>query len=320
LAADPAALLDRLTDEHGKRHQRFQANYLEKTEKLLACLLPNVEASTLERLSEAGFGFAKEMLQSIERDRERCLAELAALEQQSSVFDDGGSAGVADELKKLEGHFDALQPFLKTCFNHPRFDELLIEGYGTKEYSKKVWHLSYYLDRRAAKEIEKLCDGRKFSAIRREAIQALEASNVLKDRIRSLKERKKALASMASQRRKLQERLDSHQQIWLASARRRLHALLESDPEGSLEKSRALCPEEAYHWRLAKELCKEHWNLETRFLKPAREARQQGLMATCVKILNEYEPLVEAMKRFDQPTAPGEAIDWKSFIFNNRPV
>lgn len=309
------AHLERLIKEHGDRHRRFQSNYRSRTEHLLAHLLPDVETSTLNRLSKAGFAFAGEMVRSIERDRLRCEAELAALEEDGSGKNGTEPSEVTLELEKLEGHFEALQPFLKKCFDHPRFDELLLEGYGTDEYSKKIWHVSYYLDRRAAKEITQLCDGRTFSAIRREAIQALEASNVLKERIRSLRERKQTLAALAVQKSKLRDRLESHQKIWLASARRKLHDLFESDPEGSLEKSRTLFADETYQWRLAKELCKEHWDLAVRYLQPAREAGDKGLRATCAKMLEEYEPLIEAMKRFDQPTAPTETIDWKSFIF-----
>ncbi len=316
MASDPRRRLDQLIDEHTERHQRFQANYRGKTENLLARLLPNIETSTLVALSDAGFAFGAEMIQSIERDRHRCEAELAALEQSHSTEDGARPGGVGTELEKLEEHFVALQPFLKKCFDHPRFDELLLEGYSTDQYSKKIWHLSYYLDRRAAKEIEQLCDGRTFPVIRREAIQALEASNVLRERIRSLKERKQKLASIAGQKKKLRDRLESHQQIWLASARRRLHDLLEKNPENSLEKCLELCADEAYEWRLAKELCKEHWDLKSRFLQPARVAQDKGLKASSCKLLQDYEPLAEAMKRFDHPTAPRETIDWKSFIFS----
>ena len=317
MAADSHALLGRLMDEHGKRHQRFQARYRESCEKLLAAVLPNIDPATLAKLTRAGFGFSEELLSLMHNDRQRCEEELAALAQQSAGESEPESGAVSEELVKLEGHLDALKPFLKKCFQHPRFDSLLLEGYGTDEYPKRFWHLSYYMDRRAAKEIEELCDGRSFANIRQEAVQALEASQVLKQRIGSLKERQRATATVARQRKTLQDRLRRHPQLWLAFARRKLRDLLEADPVGNFEKCRTLAAEESFEWRLCKELLKEHWDLETRFLKPAREAQQNGLRGSCQKMLEQYETLAEAMKRFDQPAANQEAIDWNALIYRD---
>lgn len=307
--------LRRTSDEHGRRHKRFQAMYRERCDRLLETLLPRLDAEALARLSQVGLSFSDDLLSMMEKDRQRCLDELADLTRQFGDELDPDSSEPFGELDKLEEHLCALQPFLKTCFQHPRFEKLLLEGYGTEEYPKRFWHLSYYIDRRAAQEIEELCGGRSFESIRREAIQALEASQVLKQRIETLKQRRRETAGAAGQKRTLEERLSKHPQLWLSLARRRLLESLEADPAGAFEKCRTLAAEESFAWRFSKELCKEHWDLETRLLKPAREALKNGLKGTCRKLLEEYESLAGAIRRFDQPAADKESIDWSALIY-----
>lgn len=318
MTADPQTKLRRLVEEHGKRHQRFQARYREMTDKLLAGLLPRLDAATLEQLAGVGFFLGDDLLTKMANDRQRCEEELADLAQKLGEGEEAADGeAVPQELDKLEEHLNALKPFLKRCFEHPRFGQLIVEGYGTDEYPKRFWHLSYYVDRRAAQEIEELCGGRSFASIRREAVQALEASQVLKQRIESLKERQRTAETVARQRKTLQERLQRHPGLWLASARRRLQDLLEADPVGALEKCRTLAADQAFEWRLSKELCKEHWDLEVRLLKPAREALESGRRGALQTALAEYDTLVEAFKRYEQPTTRQETVDWKAFIYRD---
>ena len=216
------------------------------------------------------------------------------------------------------GHYDNLQPFLKKCFQHPRFDNLLLDGYGSDKYKKRIWHLSYHIDRRAAREIEEMCGGRSFSSIRMEAVQALEASTVLKERIRALKEKRRTQASTLKRKRTLESRLESHTQVWLDSARRRLLEELEENP-ARIEKILALHPESGFEWRLAKELIEEHKSLKEKFLDEAHEALENGRGGRCDFLLMKYEQSSAALKRFDRPDAPKESIDWKSFLYQEPP-
>ncbi len=304
--------------EHDERGNRFRKSYQEKSELLVRELAPDIEEETLVVLREIGFTFIDGLLKKIEKDRHALQAELDSLEEKltTELGHEPGCLGA--ELEKLSGHHDALQPFLKKCFAHPRFDELLLDGYGTEAYKKKIWHLSYYLDRRAAREIEKMCDGRSFSAIRSEAIQALEASKVLKERIEALKLKRKLRAAAEKRKRTVQARLESHKEIWLASARRKLLEELESDTSRFLDKLLETAPENAYEWRLNKELLAENAGLWSRFLRPAQEAWQSGKRASSDLLLKEYEEFAESLKRFDRPRKPEESVDWKGIIYGGR--
>jgi DNA primase len=305
--------------EHDERSQRFLDSYREKTTALLEALVPDIETSTLLRLKTVGFRFTDGIVEKVENDRKRLEEKLEALQAHPILHEAEESGCFGTELEKLSGHYDALQPFLKKCFKHPRFDQLILDGYGTDEYPKRMWHLSYYIDRRTAREIEDLCDGRSFATIRQEAIQALEASKVLEDRIRSLKQKRKLQATTERRRRTVQSRLESHTEIWLVSARRQLLEELESDPAAFTDKLLEFSPEPAFEWRLAKEVMAEHSTLWSRFLRPAREAIDCGHTSRCDFFLKEYEHLVDSLKRFDQPDAPKETIDWKSFLYQQPP-
>ena len=315
MTADLQMKLRRLMDDHGERHQRFQARYREKSDQLLARLLPVVDGAALERLSQAGLRLDAGLLTMMANDRQSCEEELASLALRPGGGSEAHGGGTSEDLVKLEEHLNALQPFLKNCFQHPRFAQLLLDGYGTNDYPKRFWHLSYYLDRRAAQELEELCGGRSFASIRREAVQALEASQVLKQRIKSLKERQRTVDSVARRKSTLEDRLQRHPQLWLSLARRKLLDVLEADFIESLEKCRVLAPDEAFQWRLSHELCREHCDLETRFLRPAREAQQAGKRGICQELLEEYEALTEVLKRFEQPRESRETIDWNALIY-----
>jgi len=310
--------LRELLTEHEERHKRFLDDYRKKSNKLLKALLPNIETSTLRGLTELGFTFVEKLITKIEKDRNRVLRELEALKQHPILEEAGEHGYFETELAKLSGHYDNLQPFLKKCFQHPRFDNLLLDGYGSDKYKKRIWHLSYHIDRRAAREIEEMCGGRSFSSIRMEAVQALEASTVLKERIRALKEKRRTQASTLKRKRTLESRLESHTQVWLDSARRRLLEELEENP-ARIEKILALHPESGFEWRLAKELIEEHKSLKEKFLDEAHEALENGRGGRCDFLLMKYEQSSAALKRFDRPDAPKESIDWKSFLYQEPP-
>ena len=303
--------------EHEERGNRFRKSYKEKSELLVRELAPDIEEKTLGVLQEIGFTFVGGLLKKIEKDRAALEAELDALEDKltSELGAEPGYLGA--ELDKLSGHHDALQPFLKKCFGHPRFDELLLDGYGTDAYKKKIWHLSYHLDRRAAREIERMCDGRSFSSIRNEAVQALEASKVLKERIEALKLKRKLRAAAEKRKRTIQSRLESHKEIWLASARRQLLEELESNTANFLDQLLEATPEIAFDWRLSRELLAENAGLWSRFLRPAQEAWESGKRASSDLLLKEYEECAESLKRFDQPSKPKESVDWKGIIYGD---
>lgn len=308
-----------LLTEHEERHRRFLADYRQKSDRLLQALLPDIETGTLRKLPELGFSFAEKLIERIEKDRNRCIKELEALKQDSILEQAGGPGSVDKELAKLSGHYDTLQPFLKKCFQHPRFDNLLLDGYGTDQYSKRIWHLSYHIDRRAAREIEEMCGGRSFSSIREEAIQALEASTVLKERISALKEKRRLQNATLRRKRTLESRLESHTQVWLDSARRRLLEDLEENPAHSIDKILAVHPELGFEWRLAKELIQEHQSLKEKFLDEAYEALNHGRGARCDFLMMKYESTSAALKRFDRPDPPKETIDWKQFLYRDPP-
>lgn len=310
--------LRELLTEHEERHKRFLDDYRKKSNKLLKALLPNIETSTLRGLTELGFTFVEKLITKIEKDRNRVLRELEALKQHPILEEAGEHGYFETELAKLSGHYDNLQPFLKKCFQHPRFDNLLLDGYGSDKYKKRIWHLSYHIDRRAAREIEEMCGGRSFSSIRMEAVQALEASTVLKERIRALKEKRRTQASTLKRKRTLESRLESHTQVWLDSARRQLLEELEENP-ARIEKILALHPESGFEWRLAKELIEEHKSLKEKFLDEAHEALENGRGGRCDFLLMKYEQSSAALKRFDRPDAPKESIDWKSFLYQEPP-
>ena len=302
-----------LISEHKSRHQRFQTNHREKAERLLETLLPDIETPTLKRLPELGFTFADRLIVKIKEDRERSLAEMRALEEHPVMAE--GCLG--EELEKLSGHYDALQPFLKKCFKHPRFDQLLLDGYGTDDYSKKIWHLSYYIDRRAAAELEEMCDGRSFASIRLEAVQALEASTVLKERIQDLKDKRRAQAATERRKRTLAARLESHTQVWLDSARRQLLEELIKNCETVMDNLLEICPEPAFEWRLSREVLSEHKKLWERYLEPAQESLEKGLRNRTDFLLTEYESLSGSLKKFDRLDTPTESIDWKKLIYRD---
>jgi hypothetical protein len=305
--------LRELVSEHKERHRRFRADHREKSNRLLRVLLPNIATSTLQRLPEMGFTFAQGLIKKIKIDRDRCSQELKTLEEHPILQQ--GCLG--EELEKLSGHYDALQPFLKKCFKHPRFDQLLLDGYGTDEYPKRVWHLSYYIDRRAAAEIEEMCEGRTFASIRREAIQALEASTVLKERIKELKQKRKLQASTEKRRKTLVSRLESHTQVWLDSARRQLLEELERKSATIMDNLLEVCPEPAFEWRLSKEILDEHDKLWTNYLNSAQEALEQGQRGRSDFLVKEYEHLSTALKKFDRHETPRESIDWKQIIYRD---
>ena len=312
-----ASLREMLT-EHEERHKRFLDDYRKKSRRLLKALLPDIETSTLRRLPELGFTFVEKLITKIEKDRNRCLRELEALKQHPILEEAGEQGYFETELAKLSGHYDNLQPFLKKCFKHPRFDNLLLDGYGTDKYKKRIWHLSYHIDRRAAREIEEMCGGRSFSSIRMEAVQALEASTVLKERIRALKEKRRTQASTLKRKRTLESRLESHTQVWLDSARRQLLEELEENP-ARIEQILVLHPETGFEWRLAKELIEEHKSLKEKFLDEAHEALENGRGGRADFLLMKYEQSSAALKSFDRPDAPKETIDWKSFLYQEPP-
>ena len=301
--------------EHEERHRRFLDDYRKKSDRLLRALLPDIETDTLQKLPEFGFTFVDKLVKKIEKDRKRCLEELEAL-LKHPILEEAGEQGYFDaELEKLSGHYDNLQPFLKQCFKHPRFDNLLLDGYGTDKYSKRIWHLSYHLDRRAAREIEEICGGRSFSSIRLEAVQALEASTVLKERIRALKEKRTVQASTLRRKRTLESRLESHTLVWLDSDRRKLLEELEENPARSIEKILEVHPERGFEWRLAKELIQEHNTLKEKFLDEAQEALEKGHGGRCDFLMMKYEATEASLKRFDRPETPKETIDWKKFLY-----
>jgi len=295
--------------EHEQRSSRFLESYQENSTRLLIALVPDLATATLAWLQELGFKFATGFAARIERDRVHLQTELSSLEESTSPRDGG------EELEKLSEHYHALQPFLKKCFKHPRFDQLLLEGYGTDDYPKKFWHLSYYVDRRAAREIEEMCDGRSFASIRREAIQALEASKVLEDRIETLKEQHQLQVSTEKRRNALQSRLEGHAERWLVTARRQLLEELEADPEVFMQTLLEAFPQPAFEWRLAREVRAEHSSLRSRYLNPARELLDQKQVARFDLLLEEYDERLGALQRFDQPGARAETIDWKSVIY-----
>lgn len=297
--------------EHEQRSSRFLESYQENSTRLLIALVPDLASATLARLQELGFKFATGFAARAERDRVRLQTELGSLEESTSQSDGGGG----EELEKLSEHYNALQPFLKKCFKHPRFDQLLLEGYGTEDYPKKFWHLSYYVDRRAAREIEEMCDGRSFASIRREAIQALEASKVLEDRIETLKEQRNLQEATEKRRKALQSRLESHAERWLITARRQLLEELEAEPEVFMQTLLEEFPQPAFEWRLAREIRTEHSSLRSRYLNPARELLDQKQVARFDLLLEEYDDRLGALQRFDQPGDRAETIDWKSVIY-----
>lgn len=306
-----------LLSEHEQRHQRFLDDYRKKSERLLQLLLPDIETSTLRSLPSLGFTFADQLVVKIEKDRNRCLSELEALKHHPVLEEAGEHGHFETELTKLSGHYDNLQPFLKKCFKHPRFDNLLLDGYGTSEYKKRIWHLSYHIDRRAAREIEEMCEGRSFASIRVEAIQALEASTVLKERIRLLKEKRRVQASTLKRKRTLESRLESHTQVWLDSTRRRMLEELEDNPARSIEKILAIHPEHGFEWRLIRELVLEHKALKEKFLDEARDALEDGRGGRCDFLMMKYESTSASLKRFDRPDTPKETIDWKQLLYQD---
>lgn len=316
--------LSELRKRHRERQERFDFSYRKAVEEMLALLLPDLEAATIETFkTRSGIEIDPGLADEMAADRAECLRELEAIEGHPLYLSKdrtlAPTTGELDsDLAELRLHHQALQPVLKTCFKHPRFPELLESGYGTKQYKKRFWRMAYHVDRAAAKEIEEACGGRPFSEIRADVISALEASSILDQRIKSLQKKRKEIEELCARRSKLKKRLRRHEQIWLTSSHWQIRRELESRPDHYFEKLQAeeRWSDEVARWRLLAELCREHQQIKLDFLSEAAQALVDDNVRHATRLMDEYEDRERSLSRFDGPSASKKRVDWKAFLYS----
>ncbi|MBI3927202.1 MAG: hypothetical protein HY319_16820 [Armatimonadetes bacterium] len=296
---DLKARIQRLSSEHRRRQAEYERLCDEALQALLMTLLPDLSTQALSRAAQLTGtpGLGPELAEDVHRERQECRLELEALEadpmfqqRERLLCPDSGEIGAT--LSRLEDHREALKPLLESCLSHPRFLKLLESGYGTPGYQKGFWRLCYHLDRKAASEIESRCGGKEFAEIRREVVAAMEASEILEQRIRELRDRASRVEDLEKRRKRLVKRLARLQEILLNTARWRLRRHLENDPGAVCE--RLAGHSAATDWYLRLELVTEHSRLKTDYLMPASEALEEDASRALalVQLYDEMERTV----------------------------
>jgi hypothetical protein len=187
------------------------------------------------------------LLQHIEDERQQLQAERQHWEQHPDFSLDPRQEHQRNqsEMARLREHQGVLAPFLNLCHGHPRFLHLLRSGYGTDDYTTPFWHLSYYRDRSAAKEIVERTGKRNFAQVLEEYRAAAESIGILQERLKVLKD---PPPSPRAKWLNLGRRIEMLEQNHLATAQSRLQlALLREGPiwdrlVGQLRLARELAP------------------------------------------------------------------------------
>lgn len=177
---------------------------------LSATLLPAFHPSSL---AAAAFAIglpplASEPIQEYNEDLRRSQERLAYLNNDAEFLQrndllhpDYGSLLAA--RGELNGHLAALQPTLQPCENHPRWQKLTEDGYGTPHYTVGWWRLSYYANWKAGDEIEDLHGGKPFLEILDTYNSARASADVLEAR----------RASVQSDIDRVQGKVDEHARL-----------------------------------------------------------------------------------------------------------
>ena len=204
----------------------------QEAQELSLRLLPGLEP---EQLAQAhlwtGLDFLQPtLLELLQREREQLQTRRQRLEQepdfQIPVSESQRLASA--ELRRLREHQADLTPFLRTCHGHPRFADLLRNGYGTGSYATPFWRLSFYADRRAAAELCQRTGKKNFAALLRDYQSANESYDILDDRLHNLKQRP---AGPRQEWEQLGQRLTELDRVYLSTAQSRIQlALLKGGP------------------------------------------------------------------------------------------
>ncbi|MBT9585498.1 hypothetical protein IV102_19305 [bacterium] len=217
----------------------------QEAQELSLRLLPD-----LEKLDHAyqctGLDFLKPAaLEMLARERQQLEQRRAQLENDPDfhvpVSDSQRLA--AAELRRIREHQAALVPLIRICHGHPRFAELLRNGYGTGRYATPFWRLSFYADRKAAAELCQRASKKNFAALLRDYHSANDSYDVLHERLEDIKERP---LSPRQQWEQLGRRLQGLEQVHLSTAQSRIQlALLKGGPCWAALKRAPLEPEMA---------------------------------------------------------------------------
>lgn len=212
-----------------KVEDRLRAQALES-----ACaLLPNLEENSLARAAQwTGLDFLRDsILEHIEREEKEIALRQRELEQHPDFKLDIREvyAEVEAEKRRLEEHQRSLKPLIATCNGHPRFAQLVRDGYGTSRYKTPFWRFSYHSDRQAARELCKRTGKATFAALLEEYYAAGESLGVLQERIKHVDQIPRRTPKKEWQQ--LEERKLGLEKLHLGTARSRIQlALLRQGP------------------------------------------------------------------------------------------
>jgi hypothetical protein len=202
----------------------------QETHELSLRLLPG-----LEQLGKAheytGLDFLKpSFLDILTREREQLEQRRAELEGAPDFHVPVSESQrlAAAERRRIQEHQAALVPLIRICHSHPRFAELLRNGYGTGRYATPFWRLSYYADRKAAAELCQKAGKKNFAALLRDYHSANDSYDVLHERLEDLQERPPTPRQQWEQ---LGRRLQELESVHLSTAQSRIQlALLKGGP------------------------------------------------------------------------------------------
>jgi len=198
----------------------------QETQELAQRLLPDL--AQLERAHHAtGLDFLEPgaFQQNLERQRRQLQQRREALQQDpdfSRPISDSQRLAAA-ERKRLQEHQAALVPLIQICHRHPRFAQLLKNGYGTGRYATPFWRMSYYADRKAAAELCQLTGKKNFATLLRDYQSANEAFDVLHGRLQDLQRKS---VSARQEWESLGTQLETLDRLALSTAQTRLQLAL----------------------------------------------------------------------------------------------
>jgi hypothetical protein len=318
--------LAELRTVHRRRQEEIEAAYLAAVDQLLAEILPSLDEAAVELAASVAGVKGLQTGDEAEEERLSCRREIEAIEanplyqqREAALCPDTGEVGAT--LEQLKQHRRALEPVLRICLENPRFVKLLESGYGTPEYGRPFWRMTYYLDRKAAKEIEERCNGKPWKKIRQDVLSAMEASSVLDRRIKSLKKRARTIENLVKRRSHLLSRLNRLDQIWLATGRWRIRRALEQNPDQFMEKLGEVTDwhDEAARWRVHLELVEEMKRLKSDYFLPAQEALDQEEWTKAGVLVDELDVKLAKLSRFGARGEPNPSVDWEKLFYGSRP-
>jgi len=196
-------------------------------------VLPDLKEDSLARAAQwTGLDFLRESIRDhMEREKQEIAQRQQELEQHPDFKLDIREvyAEAEAEKRRLEEHQRSLKPLIVTCNGHPRFAQLVRNGYGTPRYKTPFWRFSYHSDRQAARELCKRTGKANFTALLEEYYAAGESLDLLQERMKHVEQMPRRTPKKEWQQ--LEDRKLGLEKLHLGTAHSRIQlALLRQGP------------------------------------------------------------------------------------------